>query len=303
MTERCAAHARSRGDQLFGTASRARRWLLVEQPGPWGSDALVSSGLPTQVASHLRSLARSLPARVLLIRRTGGVADPHGRRTVLVASSRPDGSWLQRLQLDRIEDLLEVPLHGLADGDGVGGERLDDPYYLVCTNGRHDACCAEYGLPVARALSDTLGDRVWECSHVGGDRFAGNVVCLPDGVFYGSLDPATARAAVTAHEAGRVLLERFRGRSAVPFVVQAAESFVRQGLHLDQLTHVRFASSEREGQHDDVHRVRFHLEGGNEATAVVRTARTEPRMLTCGGRPTRAPVYELLELRTTRARQ
>jgi hypothetical protein len=87
---------------------------------------------------------------------------------------------------------------------------VTEPLYLVCTNGRHDPCCAEYGRPVARPSTELVGERVWECSHVGGDRFAGNLVCLPDGVFYGHLDPATALRAVAAHE-GAVLLEHWRG--------------------------------------------------------------------------------------------
>src|SRR5690606_1634514 len=117
-------------------------------------DALVRSALPAPVASHLRRLVQELPARVLLIRRTGGVVDVHGRRTVLVGHSTPLGGWLERLELEDIDQLPMVRLDGLADGDSVGGERLDDPHYLVCTNGRHDACCAEHGLPVARALAD-----------------------------------------------------------------------------------------------------------------------------------------------------
>ena len=83
----------------------------------------------------------------------------------------------------------------------VGATR---PLLLVCTHGIHDTCCALRGRPVAAALAEHWPDAVWECSHVGGDRFAPNVVVLPDGYYYGQLDPESAVAAVRSHLAGTV---------------------------------------------------------------------------------------------------
>ena len=51
--------------------------------------------------------------------------------------------------------------------------------WLVCTNGKRDACCARDGLPVARALAALRPDEAWECSHLGGHRFAANVALAP----------------------------------------------------------------------------------------------------------------------------
>ena len=50
-----------------------------------------------------------------------------------------------------IEDLHEVvdATESLANGEGPDDrwELDDDRYVLVCTNGRHDACCATFGRP------------------------------------------------------------------------------------------------------------------------------------------------------------
>ena len=40
---RCSVRALARGDSPIATASPAQRWLLIEQPGPWGRDALAES--------------------------------------------------------------------------------------------------------------------------------------------------------------------------------------------------------------------------------------------------------------------
>lgn len=69
---------------------------------------------------------------------------------------------------------------------------------------KHDTCCAVRGRPVGRALSDRWPELVWECTHVGGDRFAANVVVAPDGVYYGNLDAASSVEAVEQHLADRI---------------------------------------------------------------------------------------------------
>jgi hypothetical protein len=301
MADGCAARSRACGEPLHGTASRARRWLLVEQPGAWGSDVLEASDLPPAVATHLRRLAATVPARVLLLRRPGGVTRPGTERTVFAGVSTPTGGWLERLELGHIDEVRDLDLDGLRSGHDtetatVGGQRVLEPLYLVCTNGKHDACCAEHGLPVARALAEIVGDRTWECSHVGGDRFAGNLVCLPDGHFYGHLDPDRARAAVAAHEGGRLLLDHWRGRSALPFVAQAAEALVRRELGLDRRGALRF---ERAAEVGARHQVRFRRSDGSAVIASVEVDRDgSARRLTCAGRPAVPPSYRLVELTT-----
>jgi hypothetical protein len=296
----CAAASRAAGERPLGTASRARRWVLVEQPGAWGSDAIASSDLPDEVADHLRGLAATLPARVLLLRRPGGDVRLDTRRAVFAGVSTPSGGWLEHLEVDHVRDLVGLDLRGIAGPEAtttgtVGGRRLTAPLYLVCTNGKHDPCCATEGLPVARALATLLPERVWECSHVGGDRFAGNLVCLPDGLYYGHLDPDTARAVVAATEGGRLVLDRWRGRSALPFAAQAAEGLVREELGIDALGALHVVSVRRVGTR---HEVLLRGPGGREHTAVVEVGRDDQaRPLTCGADPGRAPRYELVELR------
>ena len=101
---------------------------------------------------------------------------------------------------------------------------------LVCTNGRHDPCCADWGRPVVRALSDAGEPEVWESSHVGGDRFAANVVFLPQGVYYGRVPPEQASRLVRELVEGLLDLEHYRGRSCDQPLVQAAEIFLREEL-------------------------------------------------------------------------
>jgi hypothetical protein len=222
--ERCSVRALARGDSMVATASLATRWVLIEQPGPWGREALSSSRFDPLVAPLLARRSRTENVRMLLVRRPGERLGDSGRRWAYV-DSRPgrEGLWWSVRGTDA--DLLDAPW------DGSVGEPATGPTYLVCTHGGHDACCALRGRPLARSLPAPGPADVWECSHLGGDRFAPNVVVLPHGYYYGQL-PGDGAELVAAHTAGQVALPWLRGRAGFPPAVQAAHQLARSELGL-----------------------------------------------------------------------
>jgi hypothetical protein len=231
---RCALHALADAEPVHGTASTVRRWLLREQPGPWGVDALVDSRLPPAVGAELRRRARQVRARPVLIRRPARSRLDRPRQVFVAASCGPR-PWVERHILDHPAQVLDLDLGPLGADQPTGGQPLDRPLYLICTNGRHDACCAEFGRPLAAALAAARPEETWECSHIGGDRFAGNLVALPAGHYFGRVDPDRAIDLVAALEGGVLDLQRYRGRSCYPFAVQAAEWLVRARERLDRI--------------------------------------------------------------------
>ncbi|CAN5239610.1 sucrase ferredoxin [soil metagenome] len=216
----------------MATASRVRSWLAIEQSGSWGREALTESALDAELGAALLARCRRAGVRPILIRRPRDHAPPSPRRCYL-AHSGQRRSWLEWIELEDPASLLELDLSSLASDRPPGiGESGAGPLFLVCTNGRHDRCCADFGRPLVRALvAAGVGD-VWECSHIGGDRFAANVVCLPGGVYYGRVGPEEGPAVLADYAAGRLSLDHYRGRSCYPALVQAAELYVRQSVRL-----------------------------------------------------------------------
>jgi len=233
---RCAPAAEARGDQREASATPVERWLLIEEPGPWGFNALLESRIDLDVAAEVSSRAADAGTRVMLIRRPGraggtrsggrrpGVAGGAASRRWAVVDSRlgREASWWGRWSRD--EDLLDIVL------DGSSGRPSATATYLVCAHGRHDACCAMRGRPVAAALAATRPTQVWECSHTGGDRFAANLVALPHGFAYGHVTAAVAPGLAEAYERGVVDVSWLRGRSSLPAPVQAAQHHARLAL-------------------------------------------------------------------------
>jgi hypothetical protein len=291
----CATLSRALEEPLYGTASRVRGWVLLEQPGPWGRDAVTESRLDRDLARALDRQARAAHLRLLLIRRPGrGASQPH---TCVVAHTSRRDRWLERRRLDDPAELLELDMAAVVAGERPGfGEETGETVYLVCTNGRHDRCCATYGRPLALALQASHGELIWESSHVGGDRFAGNLVCLPDGHYFGRVGPDDADRVVDRHRKGVIDLDHYRGCCIDPPVVQAAEWLARRHTGLLGIGDLDLLGRERlEG---DVAAVRFRRAGGGAVRVLLRATRAaDPRPLTChSASPERPLGFTLLEL-------
>lgn len=289
---RCSRASREREEPLEGTASTVSAFVLVEDPGPWGSDVLRDSRLPADVKEHLRVLARHYRVRPLLIRRPGRAA--RGQVRVFAAYVRGPRPWVECVRLDAVTGLLDLPLEPLAEGRSPGLEVYDGPLFLVCTHGRHDTCCAERGRPLAAALADTDAEATWEVSHIGGDRFAGNVLVLPHGLYYGRLEPGDAEGFVAAHRAGALDLDHLRGRSTLPVSVQSAEVHLRRHLGESGLAPLLLESRVRDGADT----VTVFVVAGSRWEVRIRTEVRDAAVLTCrAAAPSSFPAHRLVGLR------
>jgi hypothetical protein len=273
---------------MVGTAAPAAGYLLVEQPGGWGRQALTSSRLDPAVGAVVSRRAIQQGLRALLIRRPGRHPAPE-RRAWAVVSSRPgrEVAWWGDFGDD--DELRTLPL------DGSTGTPSDDPFYLVCAHGRHDQCCAIDGRPVALALARLRPGRVWECSHVGGDRFAANVVAMPHGLYYGRVEVDRAHELVDAQERGEVVPDLLRGRATTTPAAQAAIAHVRGLVSNPAIDALSPAGTLHLG--DGVFQVRLRHGTDNLMVTLRAVARPVPGLLTCHARnEAHPPTYDVLEV-------
>ena len=289
MNPRCSVASEQRGEPLAGTASTVRHFLLMEDPGPWGPEILRSQRLPGPVREPLLHWQRDYGVRPLLIRRPGRYLA--GPRRVFVVNARH--GWCQTGLVGSLAEVADLDLSGIAGGAGVGLAPHPDPVLLVCTHGRHDACCAERGRPLAAALAPRWPDLVWESSHLGGDRFAGNLLILPEAHSYGRLTPERAPQVVADHLAGLVSLDHYRGHCTMPWPEQAAEHALRSRLGLRELDGVRVQRLRRDGTLFSV----TLAAAGRTYRVDVRHGARPPELLTCRStQPSGAVAYELIAL-------
>lgn len=276
--ELCADVSGEATEPLAATASRVDRWLLVEYRGYWDRDVLGGSLLSEPLKEHFRDqLAKLGHSRLLFVKRPERRS--HKRRMLYVGSSRPDEERFFALEFERHDDLLGYDFAAALLDGGTPGVPVDHPLIVVCTHGKRDRCCAKYGRPLYDLVKSKVDPEwVWQSTHVGGDRFAGNVVVLPEGLFYGRVGAADIDPILDDYFDGKLRLERYRGRSAYTFAVQAAEHAVRGKTGRRGIHDVELVSVERG---DERWLVRLGAAGKTHEVEVTTELGPEPVYLTC----------------------
>lgn len=291
---RCSTAARLRDDPRVGTAPPARLWFLIEQDGGWGPTAWDGLAVDPDTKHRLAEIVGQAGARMMLIRRHAGRPETRPRRWCIVNQDAAQPVRWGTAASD--EELVEAAL-SLSRSDLADQAVVDPPLLiLVCTHGLKDVCCAVRGRPVAAKLAQLWPEATWECTHTGGDRFAGNLILLPDGACYGGLDPHQVEALVRDHIAGAVQPAALRGPTGWPTSVQAAvvEAHRRFGpMAWHDVTVISQQSGA--GEH---WQVRLHVAGHGHLIVRGHIEVSEPHQLTCKGagpKVMRLPVVDTMD--------
>lgn len=225
MTERIYCSETNRDEPLHGTADVVDVWLMLEYKPTWKAKALPQSDLTDAVKDWVQNSVDRL-ADAGLRARPQLVRQPElDRDDVRLLVGHAGQLW--EFSGVGYDFLADIDLSSLANGGIPSGARpLEGPLYFVCTNGQRDLCCARFGLPVYTALRQQYGARVWQVTHLGGHRFAPNVLVMPQGLLYGRVSPDALDEFTTTVEAGGVAFSHLRGRSCYPKHVQAAEALL-----------------------------------------------------------------------------
>lgn len=287
----CSDRALERGDPLPGTAGLGERWLLVEIESGWGRHAFFDSDLDPALGARIVARAESAGIRPLAIRRTRLRAPQRRGQTSwrwALVDCRPGSEGIRWGRVDDPAELLALPL------DGTAGEPSDDPIYAVCTHARHDQCCAVRGRPVVEALAAAHPEPTWECSHLGGDRFAATMIVFPEGLLYGRVTADEAETLVRRHAEGRVLPGLLRGRTSLTTVAQAAEAFAREETGDDRIDAFRVVA-----EHPHPHGWTVDLLHGDDPLTVEVGERLSAPMLSTCAATVSHPVREFVSVSVT----
>jgi hypothetical protein len=247
---RCSTLAEELDEPMIGSVDQRARWLLVEDRSAWGHDA---------------------------------VGDVLGKERAGILKAR-------EMAVRAIDDLDDIPLDEVTDARLASfGARMTDPIFLVCTNGKRDACCALRGRALTAAIAVDHGEWTWECTHLGGHRFAANLVCLPDGIVYGRVTASDGPRLADAYLERRVEAALLRGRSAWPAPAQVAEQTLRLRLEIAGLDDVRLLDAEVEA---NVATIRLGtLNGAEHAIELVRESADRPRPTSCRADELETPMH------------
>ncbi len=277
----CAEQAEARGDSMLGTAPPQSRVLLVHQPGPWGPSGLRESRCDPDVARRIDAAAARAGMRLQAIRRPGKheIGIPVGGFAIGIADTRPEAATITWWRTDDLAEIVPELETGWPSRPPTLVETT--PLFLVCAHGRHDACCALRGRPLAQALQRVRPGRVWETTHVGGDRFAANLLVLPTGELYGRVPPVIAAELADSVDAGNIVPALMRGRIGMPPLAQSALFYAHERLGI--LARDALSVTSIETIDEDLARVEVLTPRGSVVVTVAAETKA-PAQLTCRGR-------------------
>ncbi len=199
---------------LLGSAPYARGWLVLESPGTWPARAVEA-----RVTPEVTAWAERRNLNILLARHR---------------DKRTPGNFLRYW--------VSEPTTGLRVGTRASAEELPDldsctpatPLLLICTNGKRDKCCAIEGRNLLTQLEATLSESeystIWECTHLGGHRFAPTALYLPDNLVLGRLTIDAAQMLLTT---GHIDGQFVRGRSHEIPCLQLINSYLERASQID----------------------------------------------------------------------
>ena len=259
----CSQMSSQSGEHLYGTALEVKNWFLLEYSGVWKRDALAQSALPEEVKEHLGGLLSSFEeSRVQLI---GGPGPSKGNFAFYYAHSSEFSPKLYKFEIEKYEDLLSIDLPELVETGEVEKFSCPERLVLVCTHGAHDGCCAVVGSGVYKELLKKEGVSAWRTSHVGGHRFAANLVMLPEGIYYGRVNDGNLDDVISSHLRGEIFLDCYRGRSCFSQTSQVSDYFLRKEIEKLGIYDIKW---EFEKDNEDYTAVEFGVEGETTVYAI-----------------------------------
>jgi len=280
MPESCRDACRVEGEPLAGSAGGARALVFVAWPKPlWHHDeALLSEGIPEALRGVAARAAQDGGKLGFRLFQRG--PHPSTEAVEAIVWTPRDGTAVRAtdLPLARLAAFVEDALAGRLAPTPLA------PLLFVCTDGKHDRCCASLG----RAMFDAIAREVSaqgarfelaESSHLGGHRFAATCLALPGGLMHGRLSPEDAPALVRALAAGRPFVPRFRGRFGLGEAEQVAEAWAHARYAFAETLEVARAPA---GEGDPAVTLRLRAEGREHALLVRLTAHAFLSSTSCG---------------------
>jgi hypothetical protein len=206
----------SRREPLPGTVKLYQRHLFVctgQQDWP----AKIEAG-----GGFLQALSEALTVRVseMSLRVKVTACDEPSKGPGYDLLVFPEAVRYLGVQASDLPALIQDHLIGNRVSECMAHEPLTGQHIFVCTHGARDPQCGECGPPLIEHFSAALDDvglantvSLRGTSHVGGHRFAGNVLVYPGGDWYGYVTPDWVPRIIEQHIVnGQVVKDLWRGR-------------------------------------------------------------------------------------------
>ncbi|MGB7293047.1 MAG: sucrase ferredoxin [Thermodesulfobacteriota bacterium] len=291
----CSELSLNAREELFATAPRVDVWFLLEYRGAWTDKALLDSKIPEDVKKQINLYLETITnSRLQFIKRHDNSGDT---LKFYVAKSDESEPKLYEVDLRKYEELLELDLSKML---GNGLYLRKEPLFLICTNGEYDKCCGKYGARVyLEAVKNENGFMIWQTTHLGGHRFAANLLHLPSGIYYGRVGDVDVHRLIKEATNCKIDLEHYRGRTCYSKEVQAAEYFLRNLTGETEISAFQFKEAKNMGKENLIFEFNSKWDGKNHLVQIKKDKSALMNFTSCKDRE-KSPIaqYRLIDCKS-----
>jgi len=254
-------------EEMIGTAPRVDLWLLLQYEKAWSKKAFPSSIIPDVVKKRFSEIQNSIPnSRIQLIKRH---KNPEKTIKFYIGVSHDFEPKLYEFGLYHYQEILDLDIRSIILGSSY---LMNEPIFLVCTHGAHDRCCGKFGISIYKeSVKRENGFLTWQCTHLGGHRFAPNLLCLPHGIYYGRVGESGLENLISEYKNQNISLEYYRGRSCYSADVQAAEYFLRVKTGITKISSIHLKESDKQDKNNSIVKFISEVDGKIHLIHIRRT--------------------------------
>jgi hypothetical protein len=231
----CSEVSKAHGEDPIGSAATWNLLIVVEIPQPWTDQVWSENPIMAFLDQQIDILwEQGISVRALMI-----APDPAHCRpgyTRLLSFRRPaplfshydkQDYWIPSAEVISLADGLLNKPESLSQFTTFLQPTQHLREILVCTHGNVDLACSRFGFPIYErirtiyALQASL--RVWRCSHFGGHRFAPTLIDMPEGRYWGHLDPESLDQLICRQGSLESLRFHYRGWAGLETYEQILE--------------------------------------------------------------------------------
>ena len=192
----CSGFSLEQSESITGTAPSWDRIVVFTLGSPWSSKIELSRYFPENVRLLMDNKDAMERLRIQCIVPDDRYVKPGFSKLLYYQKSTNEGYFNGYNKSE-----FDVPIHdlNLMIPDLINGNLSkallpsdsETRDLFICTHGSRDACCASFGFVIYEKLRKMLLDnsriRVWRVSHLGGHRFAPNMLDMPQGRMWARL--------------------------------------------------------------------------------------------------------------------
>lgn len=199
----CSVISKANREDPIGSASACDHWLIAEVPQPWPITIGKDNPIVAAVVKMMEPLLQQgMSIRPLMIAPDKAYSQPEQIRVFYYYKPNRRFAKFEKQEyllpaseiVSLVAALLQQP-DRLSQFDAYRQPTQHIREIFVCTHGNVDVACSRFGYPIYNQLRREYAKtsfpalRVWRCSHFGGHKFAPTLVDLPEGRYWGHLEP------------------------------------------------------------------------------------------------------------------